>query len=141
MRLAYCFECRTLSKVGDFGGTNPEHDGLLQDWIDRHMHGRTLDEHKGGRIFAYDFSAANIERRAYNPVSGFESEELSAMELAAVQEVRAELLKVNQEVFDFRDEVRMDATTCHIKHGQPSWPGKPCIDYHAGSKLLGRRNA
>lgn len=130
MRLCYCYRCKTLSKIDDYTGTRPEYDGLLQDWIDRHMHGLTLDDHPGGRVWAFEVG------------QGVEQSPLMDMiERKAVEEVRADLAKVNQEVFEMRDEVKQDAVACHLRHGQPSWPGKPCIDYQAGAKILGRRNA
>lgn len=127
MRLAFCYECSTLSKIDDAPSTTPEHDYLLQDWIDRHMHGRHIDDHKGGRIFPV--VTGDVE----------ESEAMDAIERKAVEEVRAELAKVNAEVFNYRDELREEAVKCHRKHGQPSAPGKMCIDYKSDSKRIGSK--
>lgn len=129
MRLAYCYECQTLSKIDDAPTQNPDDDYLLQDWIDRHMHGKHIDDHKGGRVFNVDTEQQGLE----------ESKAMDAIERKAVEEVRAELAKVNAEVFNYRDELREEATKCHRRHGQPHAPGKMCIDYRSDSKRLGSK--
>lgn len=138
MRLAFCYvdTCRTLSKLPDYEG-NPDHDSALQDWIDRHMHGLHIDTHPGGRLYQMDDEQEGITRTV-STRGGVET--LSAMEAAAVQEVRAELAKVGIEMNDYRNELRIDAVKCHQKHGQPSHPGKLCIDYQSDSKRLGRKD-
>jgi hypothetical protein len=138
MRLALCLYCKTLSKIEDRHSEDPGYDPLLQDWIDRHAHGlnldvepgSTYDAHPGGRLYQLDTGN----------VTGANDEALSAIERRMVEEVRAEVAKANQEVYDLRDEVREDAVKCHLLHGQPSYPGSPCSDYQHSSKLIGRRN-
>lgn len=138
MRLAYCARCECMSKLPDFTGRT-EHDASLQDWIDRHMHGFTEDEHPGGQLFTYDVQQSDIDRRVVTEDGRFIGE-ASADEMEAVQAARSELRKIGKEVDEYRDELRIDATMCHRKHGQPSFPGKPCIDYRSEKKLIGRRN-
>lgn len=158
MRMAMCYQCHTLSKLDDYKGSNPDNDSVLQDWIQRHLHGFHPDDtggdvrdggqgrHPGGRVFVVDVKQAGLDkfvRTRINPRTGrteqiSEPMELDKLEMQAVEEIRKDLLKVNQEVYDYRDELREDAVKCHQRHNQPEAPGRPCIDYRAPSKLLGR---
>src|SRR4029077_13714971 len=59
MRLATCLSCRTITKLSDFEGGNPDHDVVLQDWIDRHLHAVPVDEipgplHPGAKVAVVD---------------------------------------------------------------------------------------
>jgi hypothetical protein len=127
-----------MVRLSDHQG-RPEHDVVLQDWIDRHMHGMAVDDHPGGRIFTYDVEQENINRNVVTK-DGRVIGEMDNDEMKAVQAAREELRKIGQEVNDYRDELRYEAVRCHQKHGQPSLPGKPCIDYQAESKRIGRKD-
>lgn len=124
MRLAFCYHCQTLTKVEIWDGP-PAADPWLQEWINEHMHGMSVDQHPGGRVFLKEASQFD------HSGAGDRFEE------QAIEEVRAELSKANQEVYDIRDGLRYDAVKCHRKHGQPHFPGKPCIDYQSDSKRVG----
>lgn len=143
MRLCYCYHCQNLEKIDDVApGTPTDYDAVLQNWIDRHMHGLHLDVHPGGRMFAFDDSRENIDRSMPSMVTGRErdAEGLSALEAQAVMEVRKELAKNHIEINDYRDQLRTDATDCFRKHHNPEAITRPCIDYHSGSKRLGRKD-
>lgn len=127
MRIAYCYSCHGLNKLDTYEGP-PEYDVLLQRWIDEHLHGIPVDLHPGGRVFVKD--ASNFDHSGAG----------GAIEEQMVEEVRAELAAVNLEVYAMRDSVKEDAVKCHRQHKQPSWPGKPCIDYKTESKSLGRKD-
>jgi hypothetical protein len=128
MRIAYCFHCHSLTKVEAYEGPH-EYDQHMQRWIDEHLHGMSVEEHPGGRFFTKE--ASNFDH------SG---EAGDAIEEQMVEEVRAELAQANLEVYAMRDSVKEDAVKCHRKHGQPSWPGKPCVDYRGADKALGRQD-
>lgn len=124
VRIAYCYQCETLTVVEPYEGP-PEYDVHLQHWIDAHLHGKTPDDARG-MLFVkepsqFDHSGAG-----------------SAIEEQAIEEVRAELRKANLEVYALRDNVKEDAVKCHQRHGQPHWPHKLCGDYKDDSKRLGR---
>ena len=146
MRIMLCKQCSTLSKLPDFEGT-PENDNILVDWIERHSHGLTLDAdpgtpgaHPGGRMFAYDFSYVTPDVSPGPGGHAHENVQLEALEMAAVEEVRGELVKNQVWVQEYRDELRYDAGVCFNKHHQPEWPGTPCSSYQDDSKRLGRKN-
>lgn len=127
LRLAYCFHCNSLTKVEPYQGP-PEYDVHLQRWIDEHLHGMSVEDHPGGRVFIKDASQFDHSGAG------------SAIEEQMVEEVREELARVNLEVYALRDSVKEDAVKCHRKHGQPHWPTKPCQDYKNADKALGRQN-
>ena len=126
LRLAYCYHCNSLSKVEPYEGP-PEYDIHLQRWIDEHLHSMSLEDHPGGRVFVKDASQFDHSGEAGG-----------AIEEQMVEEVRSELAQANLEVYALRDSVKEDALKCHSKHGRPSWPGKPCVDYQDDIKRIGR---
>ena len=130
LRIAYCYQCQSLSKVEPYEGP-PEYDAHLQRWIDEHLHGKSPDDARG-MLFAKEASQFDH--------TGSESGEGDAIEEQMVEEVRAELRQANLEVYALRDSVKEDAVKCHRKHGQPHWPTKPCPDYRSESKSLGRKD-
>lgn len=146
MRMAFCYCCRTLSKLPDYKGSNPDNDAVLADWIERHLHGfHHMDtgpdpelredgrRHPGGRVFVSETPSQFDPTTPYGEGS-FESD--------MVEEIRAELQQMGLQMQDYRDELREDAVKCHHKHGQPDLNnGKPCIDYRASSKKIGSRYA
>lgn len=131
LRLIYCFHCKTLSKVEPYDGPH-QYDVHLQRWIDEHLHGMSVEQHPGGRILRKDASQFDH--------SGSAAGEGDAFEEQIMEEVRSELVAANVEVYALRDSVKEDAVKCHRKHGQPHWPTKPCADYKADSKSLGRKD-
>jgi hypothetical protein len=144
MRLAFCYSCKTLSKLDDYdGGFNedgdPVSDHLLDNWVERHGHGldttvepgTTRNAHPGGRVFP--FEGREIE------VTGGRLDGVGVTVANEVEQVRAELAKVGVEVFALKDELVDDAQKCFVKHKRPEYPDKKCIDYHDDSKWLGKR--
>jgi len=128
LRIAYCFHCNSLTKVEPYEGP-PEYDAHLQRWIDEHLHGMSIDDHPGGKLFTKEASQFDHSGEAGE-----------AIEEQMVEEVRSELAKVNLEVYAMRDSVKEDAVKCHRKHGQPHYPQKGCPDYRSESKALGRQD-
>jgi|KBSMisStandDraft_5_1062788.scaffolds.fasta_scaffold04761_10 hypothetical protein len=136
MRLAFCYHCKTLSRLDDYEGGfhddgEPVSDHLLVNWVERHMHGLSEDQHPGGRVFP--FEGRDIE------VTGGRMDGVGVQVANEVEQVRAELAKVGQEIFELKDELVEDANKCFVKHSRPTYPDRKCIDYHDDSKWLGRR--
>lgn len=148
MRLAFCFLCRKLERLNDFDGLDfndprsHENDVLLSNWIERHMHGKHVDDHPGGRIFPFDDSRENVSREMLIGEGGSAHSALGleALESQAVEQVKKLLADQQMEVMEYRDQLRDDAAKCFNRHGNPEWPGKPCLDYQAKDKRLGRSN-
>jgi hypothetical protein len=124
MRMAYCYQCNTLTKLEWYEGP-PDYDVFLQHWIDDHLHGKTPDDARG-MIFRKDPSQFDHSGAGSN------------VEEKMVEEVRAELAVANLEVYALRDSLKEDAVKCHRRHGQPSWPGKLCGSYRNDDKRVGR---
>lgn len=153
MRLAYCYLCRDLERLDDYDidfndPRSADHDVLLANWIERHMHGRDVDDHPGGRIFPFDDSRENVSREMRSMAGTslkatgvvHDALGLKALEMEAVQQVKKVLSDQQMEVNEYRDQLREDAGKCFIKHSNPEWPGKPCLDYQARDKRLGRKD-
>jgi hypothetical protein len=136
MRLCFCYSCRTLSKIDDYDGGyhddgEPISDHLLENWIARHMHGLSEDDHPGGRVFPFEGRDIEVEGGRLDGVRVDVANEIEA--------VRSELSRAGVEVQALRDELREDAHSCFIKHKRPMYPDRKCIDYHDDAKWLGRR--
>lgn len=146
MRLAYCYLCRKLERLDDFeidfnDPRSAEHDVLLSNWIERHMHGREVDDHPGGRLFPFDDSRENVDTSLrLTDGATLDIDGVAALEMQAVQEVKKKLQENQMEVLEYRDQLREDAGVCFNKHGNPEFPGKPCIDFECAEKRLGRKN-
>lgn len=143
MRLATCLSCRTITKLSDFEGTNPEHDVVLQDWIDRHLHGVPVDEipgplHPGAQVAIVDMPDIMTSPAFLNIPIEDQERALERIEGEAVISLQSELMRQTQEVFEYRDDLRDEAAKCYLKHHSPSYPGKPCIDFKDDSKRVGR---
>lgn len=117
-RLAYCSECKSLSRLDDRKGNDPNIDPEAQEWVRRHWH--------GGRTDAAFFDCPDL------PVTGWHN----SPHVAEAKEVLARQSN-NYEVYEFRDEVKDDALRCFAKHSNPSWPGSPCRDYRSDDKAIG----
>lgn len=123
MRLAYCYECKVLTRIADApppAEHNPAADHPVAKWRDQHMHGLAEDTHKGGQVFPIDMSTvpdADEER-----IIGMLSERLRSARL---------------EVVSYVDGIKEDAVKCHQRHGQPSWPHSLCHDYRSDYKRVG----
>jgi hypothetical protein len=119
-RLLFCYTCRTLTKVPakPHHTTPNEHDHALNEIVERHQH-HEVPEHnrKGGRLWATD-------QKTWDSMD-------------VVTEVRKELMAHQVWIEEYRDTLMEDAAKCHRKHGQPEWPGKPCIDYKTDKKRIG----
>jgi hypothetical protein len=136
MRLCYCYHCHTLSKIADYEGeyredSQPLNDVLLENWVQRHMHGFSEEQHPGGRVFA--FVGRDIE------VQGGRFDGRGVPVANEVEHVRTELARAGQEVFELKDELKEDAHKCFLRHKRPTYPDRKCIDYHDDSKWLGRK--
>jgi hypothetical protein len=136
MRLCYCYHCKTLSKIADYDGeysfdSEPLNDVLLENWVQRHMHGFTEEQHPGGRVFA--FQGRDIE------VQGGRLDGVGVDIANEVEHVRSELAQAGHDVFELKDELKDEAQKCFLKHKRPEYPDKKCIDYHDDSKWLGRK--
>lgn len=114
-RLVICYDCGTLTKIGP--PPDSREDGELFRVVREHQH---LDrgEHDV-HMQLFPTSAKTWER------------------LDVTTEFRKELLANQIYVQDYRDQIGEDAVRCHKQHGQPEWPGKPCIDYKSDVKRLG----
>lgn len=135
MRLAYCYHCKTLSKLADYLGPSAD-DRLLQDWIDRHMHGIPIDRHPGGRIFPMGEPELAIAPNLTLLSEREQEIDRDLFERAAVETVKAVLAQQQHDVLvEFRDELKEDAVKCFNKHRRPT----ACVDYHASHKKLGGR--
>jgi hypothetical protein len=135
MRLCYCYHCKTLSKIDDYAGayredSEPINDVLLENWVERHMHGYSVDQHPGGRVFA--FVGRDIEIQGGRDGVGVDVAN-------EVEHVRSELAQAGHDVFELKDELKDDAQKCFVKHKRPMYPDRKCIDYHADSKWLGHK--
>lgn len=152
--MAFCLLCRDLERLDDFDGLDfndprsHENDVLLANWVERHMHGRVVDDHPGGRIFSFDDSRENVSREM-NQMAGTDLKAtgvvhdalgLKALEMEAVTQVKRVLADQQIEVMSYRDQLREDAAICFNKHGNPEYPGRGCLDYQASDKRLGRKN-
>jgi hypothetical protein len=145
VRLMYCYLCCFIELLDDFevdfkDPRSTEHDVLLSNWIDRHLHGKTVDEHPGGRMFSFDDSRAGIDTDIARGPGGTTHIDFDIFTEQAVQQVKKELQNNQMEVMGYRDQLREDAGNCFIRHGNPEYPGKPCIDFEAADKRLGRKN-
>lgn len=143
MRLATCFSCRTITKLSDFEGHNPDHDVVLQDWIDRHLHGVAVDDipgprHPGARIVAVDMPDITTSPQFQAMPIEDQEQALERIEGEAVIQLQSELMTATNEVFTYRDDLREEAAKCYLRHHSPSYPGQPCIDYRDDSKRVGR---
>ena len=114
MRLATCLSCHTITKLSDFEGANPEHDVVLQDWIDRHLHAVPVDEipgplHPGAQIAVVDMP--DITRSPKFLAMPIEDQERALERIAgvAVYNLQSELQRQTQQVFEYRDDLRDEA--------------------------------
>lgn len=146
MRLATCLCCRTITKLSDFEGANPDHDGILQDWIDRHLHSVPVDEipgplHPGAQVAVVDMPDITKSQKFLEMPIEDQERALERIEGTAVFNLQSELQRMTQQVFTYRDDLRDEAAKCYLRHRSPSFPGKGCIDYKDSSKRVGRTQA
>lgn len=142
MRLATCLSCRTITKLSDFEGRNPEYDVVLQDWIDRHLHGVPVDQipgplHPGAKVAVVEMpDITRSEKFLAMPIEDQERA-LERIEGEAVVSLQSEMMRMTQQVFEYRDDLRDEAAKCYLRHSSPSYPGQPCIDFRNDSKRVG----
>ena len=127
MRLATCLCCRTITKLSDFEGTNPDHDVVLQDWIDRHLHGVPVDEipgplHPGANIAVVDMPDITRSPKFFSMPIEDQERALERIEGEAVISLQSELMRTTQQVFEYRDDLRDEAAKCYLRHHSPSYP-------------------
>jgi hypothetical protein len=147
MRLFYCLECKAVTKVEDYEGPrDPQtgealrQDALLEDYIQRHMHGLTEETHPGAVHYVLDDSQID-PTVAFHQGGTLSEADRESLESKAFDIVRDHLTKQGRHVAeDLRDEVKDDAMKCWERHGRVEYPGKLCPDYRSASKVLGRRN-
>ena len=143
MRLATCLSCRTITKLSGFEGTNPDHDVVLQDWIDRHLHGVPVDEipgplHPGAQVAVVDMPEITRSPKFFSMPIEDQERALERIEGAAVMNLQSELQQMTQQVFEYRDDLRDEAAKCYLRHNSPSYPTRGCIDFRDDSKRVGR---
>jgi hypothetical protein len=143
MRLATCLSCHTITKLVDFEGANPEHDVVLQDWIDRHLHSVPVDEipgplHPGAQIVGIDMPDITRSPAFFSMPIEDQERALERITGEAVINLQSELQRQTQQVFEYRDDLRDEAAKCYIRHRSPSYPERGCHDYRDDSKRVGR---
>ena len=113
MRLCFCYSCKTLSKLDDYEGDfeadgEPVSDHLLENWVQRHMHGMSADVHPGGRVFPFEGRDIEVHDGRLDGVR---------VEVAnEVEQVRSELARAGVEVQALTRRAGDDAHKCFIKH-------------------------
>ncbi len=143
MRLATCLFCRTITKLSDFEGRNPDYDVVLQDWIDRHLHNVPVDQipgplHPGANVALVEMPDITRSESFLSMPLEDQERALERIEGEAVISLQSELMRTTQQVFDYRDDLREEAAQCFLRHHSPSYPDRPCIDYRDDSKRVGR---
>jgi hypothetical protein len=114
-------------------------DPLVEDYIERHMHGLTEETHPGAIPYVLDDS--QIDPNLANHVGPLSEADQESFESKAFAIVRDHQSKQGRHVAeDLRDEVKDDAMKCWERHGRVEYPGKLCPDYRSGAKVLGKRN-
>lgn len=116
-RLAYCSECKSISRLNDRKGNDPNIDPEGQEWVRRHWH--------GGHTNAAFADCPDL------PEDWSQSHHVAQFKEALLAN------NPSNEVYELRDEVKDAALRCFRAHGNPEWPGKPCRDYRTDSKRLG----
>jgi|SRR5436190_10240303 len=143
MRLATCLCCRTITKLSDFEGHNPDYDVVLQDWIDRHLHSVPVDQipgplHPGAKVAVVDMPDIVTSSKFLALSVEDQERALARIEGEAVINLQSELQAMTQQVFTYRDDLRDEAAKCYLRHHSPSYPGNGCHDYRDDSKRVGR---
>jgi len=143
MRLATCLSCRTITKLSDYEGSNPDFDVVLQDWIDRHLHGVRVEDipgplHPGAQVMVVDMPDITTSPKFLSMPVEDQERALARIEGVAVTSLQSELQAQTQQVFEYRDDLRDEAAKCFLRHHSPSYPARGCIDYRDDSKRVGR---
>lgn len=115
-RLVVCYECATITKLAPYVGP-PAGDRELERCVEMHQH-LNLGPHD---VHMHLMPTTQETWDHLDPV----------------QDLRKEALANGIWIEEYRSQVSEDAVKCHQAHGQPSLPGKPCIDYKDDSKRLG----
>jgi hypothetical protein len=114
-RLVMCYDCGTLTKIAPAPDTPEDIEAFRVVRDHQHMERGPHDVH----MQLFPTSQATWDR------------------LDVTTEFRKELMANQVYVAAYRDQVGEDAVKCHQQHGQPAWPGSPCIDYKSDAKKLG----
>ncbi len=138
MLIIHCKHCNALSKVPDYPGRHAP-DGTmldrfpaLEDYVERHKHGLSEEEHPGASIPYF------IDESKY--MSGDVPRTEDEIENDAVAYVKSHLADAGVQAGELRDELKDDAMSCWEKHQRPEYPGRRCPDYESSAKLIGRKN-
>jgi hypothetical protein len=116
-RLAYCSECKSISRLDDRLDPDPDNDPVGHEWVKRHWH--------GGRTEAAFADCPDL------PDDWSHSQHVTQFKEALLSN------NPHYDVHELRDEIKDDALSCFRKHDNPSYDGRRCIDYHSDAKRLG----
>jgi len=96
----------------------PQFDPMLEDFVERHGHGRDDREAIAGAIQVY-----GCDQRTWDSID-------------VVQKIKGELHAASGQWYEERDQYRSDATECYNAHGNPT-TDDGCPDYLDASKMIG----
>lgn len=114
-RLVMCYDCNTLTKIGP-----------------------SPDAREDPEVFRVVQAHQHLERGPHDVhMQLFPTSQVTWERLDVTTEFRKELMANQVYVQEYRDQIGDDAVKCHQLHGQPAWPGSPCIDYKTDAKRLG----
>lgn len=117
-RILVCYDCQTSHRLDDYEG-DPEHDRELEHYADLHHHTDIPETaRRGGQL--YLVSTEDEEKLRADPMGN-----------------RSELMQQQAEQPAIAEYYKDQALKCFVRHGGPSYPGRPCIDYHDDSKKIG----
>jgi len=97
----------------------PQFDPVLEDFVERHGHGRDDREAIAGAIQIYA-----TDQKTWDSID-------------VVQKVKGELQAQTGQWYEERDLYREDAISCYNSHGNPT-ADEGCPDYMSDAKMIGR---
>jgi hypothetical protein len=145
-RLVSCAGCKTLTRMADVpkgtplvparlewksGETMdvkdetghvamvPRYDPMLEDFVEKHSHGRPDNEVIGGLIRVWV-----VDQHTWDAVD-------------VTTRVRTELAKITGDWYEERNEYREAAVACYNAHGNPDM-GRKCIDFMNDDRRIGK---
>jgi hypothetical protein len=96
----------------------PEYDPILEDVVGRHKHGRPDSD------FDDYFKVMPVSQETYDKMD-------------VVTELKRELTGLTDKIWEESTFYKDEALACYNKHGNPTLPGKGCIDFCDDSKQIG----